>query len=161
MMLLKNYNRGYKGGLLIIGDRFSGKTTLSNIVADKFFANKKIYEINPTDSGSISIEDFEKQFSISLNQQGNSEAILNSTPNNTAIIINDLELWWERSNNGFAVVEKIVSLIENYSNKIFFIVNCNKHSLQFINRIYPIENIFISAIQTQPFDAEEKKKTQY
>lgn len=155
--VVKNYNRGYKGGLLIIGDRFSGKTTLSNIVADKFFANKKIYEINPTDSGSISIEDFEKQFSISLNQQGNSEAILNSTPNNTAIIINDLELWWERSNNGFAVVEKIVSLIENYSNKIFFIVNCNKHSLQFINRIYPIENIFISAIQTQPFDAEEIK----
>ncbi len=56
---------------------------------------------------------------------------------------------------GFAVINKIASLIEKYSDRCFFIVNSGSQAFQFINRLQPIENIFISAIHCQPFDAEE------
>ncbi|MFZ1290592.1 MAG: amino acid permease [Melioribacteraceae bacterium] len=155
---VKNFSNGYKGGLLILGNRFSGKTTLSNTIANKFFDNKKIYQINALESGSCSIEDFEKQFVNTFGVEGNTESILNQLSNNSVIIFDDLELWWESSVNGFDVIEKIMELIQTYSSKIFFIVNINQHAFQFINRIYFIESVFLKSIQCQPFDAEEIKE---
>ena len=152
---IENYRNGYKGGLLILGEPHSGKSTLSISIANKYFDKKKTFQITPPESGSISLDEFEKQFTSALNQTGDLETILNSLPNGTVFILHDLELWWERSQQGFVVINKIVEVIEKYSEHCFFIVNSGSQAFQFINRLKPIENIFISAIHCQPFDAEE------
>ena len=56
---------------------------------------------------------------------------------------------------GLAVINKIVDLIEKYSDRCFFIINSTSQAFQFINRLQSIENIFIGAIHCQPFDAED------
>lgn len=150
-----NFKSGYHGALLIIGERYSGKTTLSNTIASLFFDQNNTFEINGFEGGSSSILDFEKQLSIALKQEGDAKSLLNSLPSESTIIINDLELWWERNSSGLEAVKEIISLIEEFSTKIFFIVNINKYAYRLINRIIKIENLFINSIQCQPFDAEE------
>ena len=153
--VIENYNKGYKGGLIILGEPHSGKSTLSITIANKFFDKNKIYQLNGPEGGSINIEEFEKNISAAFNQEGNSDSIFSSLPNGRVFIFHDLELWWERSLQGFAIINKITSIIEKYSDRCFFIVNSSSKAYQFINRLHSIENIFIGAIQCQPFDAEE------
>lgn len=156
--VIDNYRNGYKGGLLILGEPHSGKSTLSISIANKYFDKKNIFQITPPDSGSISLEEFEKQFQFTFKQSENIETILTSVPSESVIIFNDLELWWERSQQGFEVINKIEELIKSFSDTYFFIVNSGLQAFQFINKIHPIENIFISAIHCEPFDAEEIKE---
>ena len=79
----------------------------------------------------------------------------NNFPSNSVLIIHDLELWWERSKEGFKVIDEIISLVDTLSSKCFFIINCNIHSYNYINRLKSIDEVFIKAIECQPFDAQD------
>jgi hypothetical protein len=72
-------------------------------------------------------------------------------------VINDLEMWWERSAEGMAVVNELMRLITLYSSRCLFIVNCNIHTYHFINALHKIEDRFIALIECESFDAEELK----
>ncbi|MFH1321856.1 MAG: hypothetical protein ABII90_14545 [Bacteroidota bacterium] len=237
---VKRFKDGFSGGLLIIGEQNSGKTFLSQYIVNNFFDNKKIYQINPPEGGSIRVSVFNNVLEneliretkdegprsevkveemieegtlvdalhqpylqageasslppgpetleespvdsnrsrrginhpsslISMHQSpstptgnwsgpgGKYETLFGALPQNCAVIINDLELWWERSKNGFDIINSIVNLINDYGNKCFFIINVNSHSFRFINHIQPIDNYFLSIIECEPFNAEELK----
>ncbi len=94
---IENYKNGYKGGLLILGEPHSGKSTLSITIANKYFDKKKIFQLNPPESGSISLSEFEKNIADTFNEVGTSDSIFNALPNGRVLILHDLELWWERS----------------------------------------------------------------
>ena len=149
------YRQGYLGGLIVIGDRFSGKSSLSRNIAARYFDKNKIFEIFAPEKGSINLNEFKNIITEVMQQRGSYESIFNTIPKNSVIILHDLELWWERSNKGFTVVDEIIELIGNYSEKCFFIVNVGLQSYNFINRLKNIENAFVSAIKCQPFDSEE------
>ncbi|MFC2088393.1 hypothetical protein ACFLSX_02245 [Calditrichota bacterium] len=149
------YRQGYFGGLLILGDRYSGKSTLSRSIAAKNFDNNKVFEIHAPYQGSIELNEFKNLLVEVIQKSGYYDSIFNSIPKNSVIIFHDLELWWERSHNGFTVIDEIIELIGKYSDKCLFIVNTDMNSFKFINRLKNIENSFISAIKCQPFDSEE------
>lgn len=152
------YRQGYNGALLVLGERHSGKSSLCRFIASKYFDRKNIFHVFPPDGGSIEPNEFKNRLFDILKQNGDYEKALNNIEQNSTIIFHDMELWWERSRKGFAVIEEMMELIYKYSDKCFFIVNAGTHSFKFINRIKPIENVFISAIECQPFDSEELQK---
>ncbi len=125
---IHNYKAGYLGGMLILGERNSGKTTLSRMIASKYFKADRIFTIKTPKTNSAQIDVFEEMLKKSTSNQGSIEEIFNAIPQNSAVIINDLELWWERSDKGFEVINVIANLIRDYSNKILFVVNCNIHT---------------------------------
>jgi len=151
------------GGLLIAGEQNSGKTYLSQYIAGKFFNKKMIYQINAPDVGSINIADFEEAVMKALNpEQVNIEAgtetkTLATLNAQSVFIINDLELWWERSENGLIVIKHILRMINKYSNKYFFLVNINIYSYRYINKFVPLEKVFLKILDCEPFNAEELK----
>ncbi len=155
---IHNYKAGYLGGLLIIGERNSGKTTLSRMIASKYFKTDRIFTIQTPKTNSAQLKVFEEMLKKSTNNQGSIEEIFNALPQNSAVIINDLELWWERSDKGFDVVNVIANLIRDYSSKILFIVNCNIHSFRLMNTINKLDGLFISTIECEPFDSESLKE---
>lgn len=73
------------------------------------------------------------------------------------IIINDLELWWERKPGGTAVIERIIFLMREYGNKLLFIVNVNKYALRIINQLTSISIWALDLLYCRPFDARELK----
>ena len=155
---IKNYKAGYQGGLLILGERNSGKTTLSRMIASKYFKTDRIYSIKTPVENSARLDVFEEMLKKSANIRGSIEEIFSALPQSSTIIINDLELWWERSEIGFEVIDRIANLIRDYSNKILFIVNCNIHSFKLMNTINRLDDLFISTIQCEPFDSEALKE---
>lgn len=155
---IHNYKAGYLGGLLILGERNSGKTTLSRMIASKYFKSDRIFTIQTPKANSAQLEVFEEMLKKSTTSQGSIEDIFTAIPQNSTVIINDLELWWERSEKGFEVVNVITNLIRDYSNKILFFVNCNIHSFKLMNRLSKLDGLFISTIECEPFDSETLKE---
>jgi amino acid transporter len=156
--IISRFKSGYSGALLITGNRNTGKTTLSKYIAKAYLPKYEISLIKPLKGGSIKREEFEIALQKGLNTDSDPFQFLSSSPAQRVIIINDLELWWERHEGGLDVIASIVNLIESYSSKIFFIVNCNTLSYQLINRITNLDPNFMGNIECKPFDARELKE---
>ena len=67
--------------------------------------------------------------------QGSANSLFSILPEGSVVVFHDLELWWERSEDGHAVLEEIVRLIESHGSRCFFILGINGRHLLSI-RIY-------------------------
>ena len=152
------YNQGYRGGMLVLGERYSGKSTLSHSIASTYFERQNIYQVFPPERGSIDSAEFRNRLTEAVQLNGNYDTLFNSLPKKSVVIFHDLELWWERSPDGFVVIDELTNLIDRYGDSCFFIVNAGTYGFHFINRLKPIENTFIGAIKCQQFDSEELQK---
>ena len=153
--IIQRYNEGFKGALLIKGDPRSGKTALSRMISSRYFDRKKVFRVNPLAGGSIKTDAFIQRISEATHLSGDVNQIFDSISPKSTLIINDLELWWERSGEGFKVIDLLLQLIDTYSNKILFIINANPHFLQLINNLQNIERSFVGIISCELFNAKE------
>jgi hypothetical protein len=156
--IFKRYQEGYKGALLILGEPGSGKSALCRMIASRHFDHKNVFRVNAPAGGSINNDDFVSALSNITNINGSLENIFSSIPEKSAIIINDLEMWWERSDNGFAIINTIISLIDRYGHKTFFIINANAYTFKLINSIRNIEKSFLGVIYSDAFNTKEIEK---
>ncbi|MFA8300998.1 MAG: amino acid permease [Hyphomicrobiales bacterium] len=154
---IKTFNRykaGNKGALLIIGENNSGKSFFSQYISQKFTKNSNIFTISPPNEGSISLSVFQEVLKRSL-ETYEVDDMFDNIPDNSVIIFDDLELWWEKSKNGSLLIEEISKLINKYCEKHLFIVNINKHSYKLINSLTFIDTLFINKITLDHFHTKE------
>jgi len=154
---IERYDAGFKGALLITGELNCGKTFFSHYIAENYLKNRDVYTVQPKFEGSVAKIDFLSAIQKATNLRGGYDYIMSRLPLNSVIVIDSMELWWEKSPNGFLVVEQIIKLIEKYCNKVFFVVNVSVHSFELINRIEKIDKHFLNVIECKPFNAEELK----
>ncbi len=152
---MRRYRSGYHGALLVLGERNSGKTAFCRHLAREF-SRHHVFQLFAPDTGSILPTDFLHilQDAVQLKAR-RTDDIFTSLPANSVLIINDLELWWERSPDGFAVINEIIRLVNTHSATCLFLINANRHSYRFINQLQSIDDAFISVIHCEPFDAED------
>jgi len=150
---------GHNGGIMIIGDRNSGKTAFCRYNTERLFKKEKIYNIFPLYTGSVKVSDILAELSKVTNTKGSLHEIMESVPQGSVLIIHDLELWWERSVNGWEVIRLIKDMINNYSQKIQFVVNMNPYAFDLMNKMVNLQDAFISVIPLLPFDSKELQET--
>ena len=155
---INRINSGYKGGIMITGDRNSGKTAFCRYTASKLFRKEKIYHLFPIYTGSVQISDFIAELSKLTSTQGDLHEIMNEQEPGSVFIIHDLELWWERSLDGCEVIKLLMNLIREYSKKIVFIVNMNPFAYDLIDKMVSLQEVFISIIHLSPFDSKDIEK---
>lgn len=147
---------GYGGGIMLLGERNTGKTALSWRVAKKFTRSEdRIFQIYPPVAGSIQIKELNRAFRHATSQQGNTDQIMRALPVESVVIINDLEMWWERTADGMVVVQEIMRLIRDYGQKYLFIINTNAIAYHLINELSPVKDYFLTVIPYRPFTTEE------
>ncbi len=155
---IKRYKSGYLGGILVIGERKAGKTALTHKIAHEHYKKERIYTLNASRAGSADLAVFtEAVKKITGQRTDNLDRIFNTLPSDSVFVINDLELWWERSKEGYRVINTITQLISQHSHQCLFVVNCNSYAYHFINNLQKIEDHFIAVIECEPFDAEALK----
>ena len=153
---IERLRQGYAGGILLLGERNCGKTALSWRIAQRFTRKvERIFQVYPTRAGSARLSDFTRALRYSTGQEGTNDQIIRALPPDSAIIINDLELWWERSPEGMTTVEEIMRLINEHSKRCLFVVNTNPTAYHLINVLDPIADYFLNVIPYRPFTTEE------
>jgi hypothetical protein len=155
---IERYQKGHRGGIMILGDRNMGKTAFSKYISQVHLKNQPIYSIFPSLSGTIKVEDFTEIIRKATQNQGDVFQISNHLKDGSVMIINDLELFWERSPDGIQIIQLIEKLIDEYSHKILIIVNLNQHAFKVINQLTNFGSHFIEIINLRPFEAEILKE---
>lgn len=155
---IHRFQQGYGGAMLITGERNSGKSSLSRFVAKKYTVGGKYFAIKSLKEGSIKISDFHAALQQCVGSSLGVDYLLDIQPERQIYVIDDLELWWERTINGYDVIEEICRLISKFGKKHLFIINCRNWSFDFLNRSYGLEKFFLAQIECQPFDARELKE---
>lgn len=152
---VKRHRAGYHGGILLLGDRNSGKTTFCRHITQNIFKSSSVFSMFPPIPGTSTLEGFNQSMSKATQKRGESEQMLSRLPVNSVLVINDLELFWERSEDGLKVIHKLESLIDEYGHKVLFIVNMNPHAFKLINQLTSLDEHFIEVIGMESFDAED------
>ncbi len=149
------HKNGYGGAVLITGRHGCGKTALTRYTTTHMVKKDRSFTISAPLAGSAKKEDWLTALQKATGQTGSSSEIIRGLLPESTIIINDLELWWERSNKGTEVIEEIIELIQVFGRKTFFVINCNVSFYQLINKILPIEEHFVSLVECLTFDARK------
>jgi hypothetical protein len=153
--VIRRYRQGFRGGMLVLGEPDSGKTALCRNITSTHFDESNVINLFAPEDGCIDVGRFSALLAGALHSEGDYEQMFLTVPSGSAIVFHDLELWWERGRNGFAVIDEIIRLIDHFSDKCLFIVNCSTHSFRFINRVKSIDKAFVGIVHCEPFDAKE------
>jgi len=154
----KHFRNGYKGGILVAGERNSGKSFFLNQLLEKVDIQGEIHQIPAPFAGSTSPADLLSSFQTTTEKSGTFSDILNSLPTESVFVIDDLELWWEKSPNGMRVINQLMKLIQDFSHKHLFLFACDINAFQIINHYRKIESYFINLIELSPLSAKEIKE---
>lgn len=152
----KRLMQGLGGGILVVGDPLAGKSYFCQHVATHCFPSE-YYLIKPPLEGAIFAQDLTRAFQKSLKGPGSLSHLIESTPVQTVFILDNLELWWERSTNGGQVLKNIFELIEQYGRDYFFILNCNTYTFRLLEQLTDIKLHIASTIHLSPMDSQQIK----
>jgi amino acid transporter len=154
-LAIQRFRAGLNGAILVTGDHHSGKTFFSQYAVNKYYPDAQIFTLTPPYAGSTDVNLFRRSLENVFEISGSYYKIFNSLPENSVLIVDDLALWWEQTNQGFAVMAQLIELIEKYSRRCLFVLNVNRYSFGLMRKMNPIENYFISIIELKPQTAEE------
>lgn len=149
------FRNGVAGGIAVLGNPRSGKSALCHYIARQHLSKHKVFVIDPPAGGSIEPAVFRETLGKALQSRGKIARMMNTLPEKSVLIFNDLELWWERSNKGFEVLKIISGLLSEYSDRHFIMVNCGKDSFDLMNRIENFESLFLDVLTCNPMGAED------
>lgn len=154
----KQWKAGYGGGIIVLGERNSGKSFFANYQLQKLDIKGETYFVNPPYAGSVSVLDFSNSLQTVTEINGGLDFIFDEIPAQSVFVFDDLELWWEKSSQGMKVIEQLVRLINKYGQKHLFIILGNIHSFNLINKYKKIESAFLGLIELRPFNAKLLKE---
>jgi hypothetical protein len=152
---LRRFKAGIRGGILVSGDHNSGKTFFSQYFVNQYFSDANVYNLSAPFGGSTDLNIFKDAIESALEIKGSYYRIFSSLPDNSVLIIDDLELWWEKSPQGMHVINQLIDLIDKYGNRCLFIVNVNRYCLDVLKKTNDIESYFLNVINLEPVNSED------
>lgn len=152
---IQRYLSGRLGAILVTGETDSGKSFFSQYLIQQNFENPNIITVSPPPAGSISKELFVDTLKRSLELYGDIDNIFHRLPEESVIIFEDIELWWEKSDKGFEVLDFMQKIIDTYSKNCLFVLNVNIHTYELINRFLNLDSYFLSKIKLGVFHTKE------
>lgn len=145
---------GTRGAIIVTGERNSGKSALCRSIANAHFKRDRIHHVLPPPGGSIDPKVFAAAVESELGAQKDVNTIFANLPEGSVVVFHDLELWWQRSADGLAIIEQIQRLIEDHSGRCLIILNLGIRALRFIRRLLPLNDQALAIIECGPLEAK-------
>jgi len=155
LLSIDDYRRGINGGIMIVGERFSGKSFFAQMLALQYIEQEQIITLTPPPTGCTDVKEFKQLLQAALETNQSVEQHLRMLQKKIVIIIEDIELWWEKQPQGQEVIIQLHELIRKYSKRVLFISTVNIHAYKVINQISNIEANYLSVINMGAMDAKD------
>ncbi len=154
--------RGLTGSTAIIGESGTGKSSLISSFLAKIQTDANIYRYNfektiRSEKELLGIlSDLLEMKYIASYDEIISE--LNLEPKQKIIILEDIHKIYLRKFGGLEAMKKLLLIISETSEKVFWIVSISYHAWQLLNRILNIGNYFPFQLKTEVLSKEQKIK---
>ncbi len=152
---IESYHNGIHGALIITGTAYSGKSFFIQKFIENFAGNLKVYKILAQREKTINKKTLNNFLQKATGITGDSNKILNKIPEGSIIIVENLELWWQKSPTGMLIINRLIDIIKEFGNKHLFILSIDIDSYRIIAKTSKIETVTAEIINMQPFTAKQ------
>lgn len=154
---VKRHEAGGHGALFVIGETGSGKTALCQVLTAKYLARRPVYRIAPPPGGTIEPSALRLALESEVKERGKPADIVAKAPDGAVFVFDDLEMWWERSERGMAVIEQIVGLLDTHGQRCLFVANLNAHAWRVLEHFVRLSESALAVVECEPLPAETLK----
>ncbi|UKN02608.1 hypothetical protein K6119_03665 [Paracrocinitomix mangrovi] len=151
---IKRIDSGAGGAVLILGSAGSGKSFLTTHVAN-FMLKGKTYHVHPPINKTRKKEDLLRAFKRATGVQESIEVIMNTIPEKSTFVFQDLERWWMKAKDGDILINELAKLINQFGHKHYFILNANIHSYQLISNATHIQSVVSRSVILAPLNSRQ------
>lgn len=151
---LASFRGGARGFIVVAGERGSGKTAICQRLATTLFDKVPVYWVRPRGGGSIDEDDFKRSFEAAVGATGAWPEIFERLPDDSIVMIDDLELWWERSDAGLGVIDRLITLMSEQGRRCLFVLGVSKSTLVVLNKFRALADSALTVIECDPLPAE-------
>jgi len=152
--IYQNWLNGYRGSIVISGQRFSGKSLFVEYANIKVLDGKAI-QLKPDTEYEINGRVFTANYNLKETLGG---IIKHSYDSKPVVFIDDIELWYNKENSLSANVRSLCKIIDKYSSKIFFVVTMSNWFQYKMNKVYDINRVFQADINLDSMSLHEIRK---
>ena len=148
---IHQWHQGFRGAVILSGQRLSGKSLFGDLVAHRYFHNQTIRLAPHT-----SIEVQGRTLSVTSDLEEALEFIQKYTlTQRTLVWIDDLELWRDTDIPLHQNVRALCQHIDNYANRIFYMVSMSNWLKDRLNKTDQISKVFQAEINLDHMNVEE------
>ncbi len=141
------------GLLVVAGEPGSGKTSRIQQIAASLSPPSLVWVQQP-EGGATSVREMDRAL-VHGSRWSSSAELLHQLVDGSLVVVDDLELWWERREGGLSAVEHLLSLIDTHRRRLRFIIGINEHAYAALDRLLPLTASASSVVRCDPFDARE------
>lgn len=150
---VENHRAGYSGALVVVGDGGSGKSALAQMIVRTHFEHERIFKLVPPPGGSVSPAVFAERMQDALQVRGSLDEVLRTLPERSALVVEDAELWWERSPDGLAVLDVLLEAVERHGDRCLFVLDLNTRAFHAIDRFRGLAQRALGVLDCGPVDS--------
>lgn len=136
--LIEQWEMGFRGSILLHGQRFSGKTLFGEIMANRHFANN-IVRLLPNQVIHFNGRKFNTTYDLGEALDFVQKHNRNLRP---LVWIDDIELWTSPEKLITQNIRQLKKFIDNHSNRIFFMVSMSNWMKEHLDKVYDIRKVF-------------------
>jgi hypothetical protein len=152
--LIDQWQMGFRGSILLHGQRFSGKTLFGEIMANRHFKNN-IIRLSPNHVIHFSGRKFNTTYDLGEALDFIQKHNRNLRP---LVWIDDIELWTSPEKLITQNIRQLKKFIDNYSNRMFFMVSMSNWTKQHLDNVYNISKIFQADFNLDEMSVTEIQK---
>jgi len=152
--VIDHWRNGFRGAVLVTGNRMSGKSLFGEIVSKRFFFDHA-FRLSPNSQIEIGGRKMETGYDL--------EKILAPIKNfslDKAILIwiDDLELWWDLDVSLNQNIRTLKKFMDAHAHQIFFVVSMSSAFKAHINTLHEIDKVFQAEIHMDNLSYRELEK---
>jgi len=146
------WKQGFPSSVALIGEKGSGKSTLSHLLKEEYFKDEKVINIEIKQS-TWKIEQILSLLgsSFEITDVNRPETIVNAiNARDEKVIVNleGLQKLYLRNINGFDALDALWLIISETKEKVFWMATCSRYAWEFLNKIEGIETHFTHVFLT-------------
>jgi hypothetical protein len=148
--LIEQWRDGFRGAVVLTGQRLSGKSLFGEMISNQLFPNN-VVRLAP--NATISVQG---RRMTTTGKLADALAFVqkNSLRTRPMIWIDDLELWWDNDTSLAENVRALSNHIDNYSNKIFYLVATTNGVYDHLNRFRDFDRVFQAEVNLDGFSVQ-------
>jgi len=141
--------------VLVSGDRGAGKTTLCQQIATA--TKSQSIWVSPPLGGSASAEAFRNALAAAIGERGTPEQLLAGLDQGSVVVIDDIDLWWERRPGGLAGIDEMIRVIREATNNVGFVLAGSSHAIRLLDDVRPLSRLATVHLRCEPLAAQQIK----
>ncbi len=149
--LIENWNKGFRGAVVLHGQRMSGKSLFGELVANRFFP-KNCIRLQPNSLLKIKGRRMTTSYDLGEALEFVRKHSLNFRP---LIWIDDLELWREPQIPLSQNIRNLRHHLDNYADDQFFMISMGNWLKDHLEQYHELEQVLHSSIRLDRMDFNE------